>query len=164
MSREQEISCDTEKNVNAEPECKLAKKVNSEMQDKGEHVIEKMDGQNYLDLIPQRSSALNWYVDIRERIVLEIENTGFFDRIAQKYFGKPKTTKVHLDPQGSYLWPLIDGKRSVYELAALQKERFGEKAEPLYPRIIKYMQILESYHFIYYLNKVEEKSKKGRKK
>ena len=38
------------------------------------------------------------------------------------------------------------------ELAALQKEQFGEAAEPLYPRILKYLQILESYHFISFKN------------
>jgi len=32
------------------------------------------------------------------------------------------------------------------------KQQFGEKAEPLYPRIIKYFQIVESYHFIKFLN------------
>ena len=52
----------------------------------------------------------------------------------------------------SYLWPLIDGERTVMELAALQKEHFGEAAEPLYPRIVKYFQILESYHFISFKN------------
>ena len=38
------------------------------------------------------------------------------------------------------------------ELAALQKEHFGEAAEPLYPRIVKYFQILDSYHFISFKN------------
>jgi len=47
---------------------------------------------------------------------------------------------------------LIDGERTVMELAALQKEHFGEAAEPLYPRIVKYFQILESYHFISFKN------------
>ena len=60
---------------------------------------------------------------------------------------------MHLDANGSFLWPLIDGERTVMELAALQKEEFGEAAEPLYPRIVKYFQILESYSFVEFLNK-----------
>ena len=28
------------------------------------------------------------------------------------------------------------------------KEKFGEKAEPLYPRLAKYFQILDSYGFV----------------
>ena len=41
---------------------------------------------------------------------------------------------------------------AVAQLADCLKEHFGEKAEPLYPRIIKYFQIVESYHFIQFLN------------
>lgn len=103
---------------------------------------------NYLDFIPQKAPELRWHTDFKERVVLEVENKGVFHTIAQKIFGKPRFTKVHLDAQGSFLWRLIDGKRTVMELAALEKEEFKEAAEPLYPRIIKYFQIMESYHFI----------------
>ena len=41
-----------------------------------------------------------------------------------------------------------DGQRTVMELADLQKEQFGDEAEPVYPRVVRYMQIMESYHFI----------------
>ena len=58
----------------------------------------------------------------------------------------------HKDAQGTFIWPLIDGKRTVTDIAALVKEEFGEAAEPLYPRIIKYFQIVESYHFIKFAN------------
>ena len=70
---------------------------------------------NYLDLIPVRPEKLGWHIDRRERVVLEVKNEGFFNRIAQTYFRRPQTTKVHLDVQGSYLWPLIDGERTVME-------------------------------------------------
>ncbi len=33
-----------------------------------------------------------------------------FNTIAQKVFGKPRFTKVHLDEMGTFIWPLIDGK------------------------------------------------------
>ena len=95
---------------------------------------------------------MGWHRDRKDCVVLEVKNTGLFNRIAQKIFNKPEITNVHLDLQGSYLWPLIDGEKTVTELAALQKERFGEKAEPLYPRIVKYFQILESYHFVTFIN------------
>ncbi len=111
---------------------------------------------NYLDLIPERSSQLKWHTDIRGRMVLEVENKGAFNTIAQKLFNKPRYTKIHLDENGTFIWPLIDGKKTVADLAALVKEEFGEKAEPLYPRIVKYFQIMESYHFINFINKPEK--------
>ena len=113
---------------------------------------EKKTSINYLDLIPVRAEGLEWYTDYNGKVVLKVKNTGFFNEIAQKFFDKPKYTKVHLDEHGSFVWPLIDGEKTVMELAQLQKEHFGDEVEPLYPRIIKYFQIVESYHFIKFKN------------
>ncbi len=108
----------------------------------------KKQSKNYLDLIPVRVSGLEWTRDDEGIVVLEVENTGAFNRIAQKLLKRPKVTKVHLEKFGSFLWPLIDGERTVAKLADRLKEQFGEEVEPLYPRVVKYMQIMESYHFI----------------
>ena len=111
---------------------------------------------NYLDLIPRRNEALKWHRDLKDRVILEVENTGVMNTIAQRVFNKPRFTKVHLDAQGTFIWPLIDGEKTVADIAALVKEEFGEKAEPLYPRIVKYFQIVESYKFIEFINKPEK--------
>ena len=112
---------------------------------------------NYLDLIPQRAETLRWHTDEATGLItLEVENTGVFNTIAQKVFHKPRTTQVHLDETGSYLWPLIDGQKTVAQLADCMKQQFGEKAEPLYPRIIKYFQIVESYHFIKFAKQIHK--------
>lgn len=107
---------------------------------------------NYLDLIPARCESLRWYTDRKDRMVLEVENTGFFNRIAQKVFNRPEFTKVHMDETGTFVWPLIDGEKTIAEIALIVKEQFGEKAEPLYPRMVKYFQIMESYHFVRFIN------------
>ena len=111
---------------------------------------------NYLDLIPEKNASLRWHTDIKKRVILEVENTGIMNKIAQNLFNKPRFTKVHLDANGSFIWPLIDGKRTVADIAVLVKEQFGEAAEPLYPRIIKFFQIVESYHFIRFVNMPEK--------
>lgn len=108
---------------------------------------------NYLDLIPEKSEKLRWHRDLKERVVLEVENTGLMNTIAQKLFNKPRFTKVHLDANGSFIWSQIDGEKTVEDIAQLVKKEFGEAAEPLYPRIVKYFQIVESYHFIKFVNK-----------
>ena len=68
--------------------------------------------------------------------------------IAQKLFKKPKVSFVHLDANGSFVWPLIDGQRNIAEIGALVREHFGEECEPLYERLIKFFEILKSYNFI----------------
>jgi len=103
---------------------------------------------NYLEKIPVRNSLINWEKSDDGKITLEIENIGWINRIAQKFFKKPKITYVHLDETGSFVWPLIDGERNIIVLGEAVKERFGEEAEPLYERLAKFFQILESYNFI----------------
>ena len=112
----------------------------------------KKQKKNYLELIPERAERIVWETGENGIVVLQVENTGVFNRIAQKLFKRPRYTKVHMDRYGSFLWPLIDGENTVLELADLQKQAFGEEVEPLYPRIVKYFQIVESYHFIRFKN------------
>ena len=68
---------------------------------------------NYLEKIPLRNDALKWKTDAEDRVELLIENTGIFNRIAQKFFKKPPITYVHLDDMGSFIWPLIDGEKNI---------------------------------------------------
>ena len=106
-------------------------------------VIEK----NYLEKIPKRPEHINWSTD-DGIVTLHLENKGFFNKVAQKLFKKPRISHVHLDEMGSFLWKRLDGKKSIEDLGEKFKEAFGEKAEPLYERLAKYMQILHSYGFI----------------
>ena len=108
----------------------------------------KNKNENYLDKIPARINSINWNTDDSGAVTLEIENKGIFNRIAQKLFKKPKISYIHLEEVGSFVWPIIDGEKDIAEIGAMAKEHFGEKAEPLYPRLVKYFEILESYRFI----------------
>ena len=112
--------------------------------------MKKKNSENYLERIPVRNSLIKWSVDDEGIVTLEIENTGFYNRIAQKFFKRPKTTYIHLDNMGSFVWPVIDGEKDIIELGKAVKEHFGEDAEPLYERLAKFFQILESYKFILY--------------
>ena len=49
---------------------------------------------------------------------------------------------------GNFIWPLIDGKRNLIEISELVHEEFGDKAEPLYNRLVQYIKTLEAYGFI----------------
>ena len=103
---------------------------------------------NYLEKIPLKNELLKWKIDEENKVVLLIENSGFFNRMAQKILKKPPITYVHLDNMGSFVWPLIDGEKNIIELGKAVDEHFGEAAKPLYERLVKFFQILESYKFI----------------
>ncbi|MBQ7925847.1 MAG: PqqD family protein [Lachnospiraceae bacterium] len=104
--------------------------------------------ENYLEKIPQRPEGLDWSADDAGIVTLQVHNTGFVNRLAQKLFKKPPISYIHLDAIGSFVWPLLDGEKNILELGQLVEERFGDEAQPLYERLAKYFQILDSYHFI----------------
>lgn len=104
--------------------------------------------ENYLERIPKRPDKIKWSTDEEGIVTLDIENTGFFNRMAQKFFKKPKVSHVHLDKMGSFVWPLLDGEKDIVAIGVLVKGHFGEEAEPLYERLAKYFQVLDSYSFV----------------
>jgi len=104
--------------------------------------------ENYLENKPYRNENFRWTADEKGMVTLEVDNKGIFNRIAQKLLKKPSITFVHLDENGSFVWQTLDGEKTIVEIGVLVKEKFGEKAEPLYERLAKYFQILESYGFV----------------
>ena len=103
---------------------------------------------NYLDKIPIRPDEINWSKDDEGMVTLDIENKGFFNMLAQKFFHKPRISHIHLDKMGSFVWPHIDGETDISGLGLLVKEEFGDETNPLYERLVKYFQVLDSYGFV----------------
>lgn len=103
---------------------------------------------NYLERIPLRNEDITWSVDDNQKVTLQIENKGFFNFIAQKFFKKKRISYVYLDEMGSFIWPLLDGKTSIMDLGKRVQEKFGEKCDPLYERLCEYVRRLESYNFV----------------
>ncbi len=105
-------------------------------------------GENYLDRKPLRKEGIGWSADDNGIITLEVENKGVFNFLAQKLLKKPRISYIHLDEMGSFVWPLLDGEKDITAIGVFVQEHFGEKANPLYERLAKYFQILDSYNFI----------------
>lgn len=103
---------------------------------------------NYLERCPMRAGHIKWSADEDGKVSLQIENRGVFNKIAQIILKKPKVSYVHLEEMGSFIWPLLDGQKTILELGEEVEKEFGEKVQPLYERLAKYFQILESYGFV----------------
>ncbi len=108
----------------------------------------KVSIENYLEYIPVKSETINWSSDENGNVTLELENKGLFNKIAQKIFRRPKVTYIHLEEMGSFIWPCINGENNLIVIGEEVKEHFGEKAEPLYERLAKYINMLEKYGFV----------------
>ncbi len=110
--------------------------------------MKKKSSENFLERKPKRGGHLTWKQEENGNVTLEIENKGWMNRICQKLFKKPPITYIHFDEMGSFLWPLLDGKKDIIALGEMVEEKFGEEAHPLYERLAQYFRILESYGFI----------------
>ncbi len=86
------------------------------------HGKRTMESNNYLDYIPSHAN-LKYETDTDGKVILFVENKGLFNKIAQLLFKKPKISQIHLEYMGSFIWSLIDGKRTIYDIALLVKRK-----------------------------------------
>ena len=111
----------------------------------------KKKSENYLDFIPIINSKNDWSEGEDGIVTIHMVHRGFYATIAQKVFHTPRVSHIKLDEYGSFL--RINGERTVGQLAQQLKEQFGDQAEPLYDRLVKYMQILRNNEFILFRGK-----------
>ncbi len=104
--------------------------------------------ENFLELIPKRNPALKYELDENKLVTIVVPNIGFFNKLAQLVFRRPKTSYIHLDPYASYVWRGINGKRDIAALGKYLKREYGEEAEPLYERLVKFIHILKENKYI----------------
>lgn len=107
----------------------------------------KKTKENFLDKKPICKQGIDWsYED--GLVTLHIENKGVFNFLAQKLLKKPRISHIHMEQTGSFLWPLFDGEKTVFELGKELKQEFGDEVEPLYERLVPFIKTLETYKFI----------------
>lgn len=103
---------------------------------------------NLLELIPVRN--INWkeedglIVLLKPKFKHSLFKKYILPRLKNPYF------KVKLDSVGSFIWKHCDGSLTVKEIARGLKDKFGDKIEPLYDRLVLFLQSLEKNHFITY--------------
>lgn len=113
--------------------------------------------ENYLDFIPVVNGQNTWDRGEDGVVTIHMVNRGFYNTLAQKLFHTPRVSHIKLDEYGSFLWMRIDGVKTVGQLALELKEAYGEKVEPLYDRLVKYMQILRNNRFILFVGRDQVK-------
>ena len=106
------------------------------------------DKRNYLDFVPVKNPQLPWQEDEGAIVTVEVTHRGLAAKVAQIAFNRPKVSHIHMDAFGSFIWKQIDGKHTIYDIAMLVQEQFGEKAEPLYDRLLAYFRTLQGHGFV----------------
>ena len=73
--------------------------------------------------------------DKLEIVEITVENTGFYNKVAQRLFKKPRYSFIKLDEYGSFVWQQIDGKKSIYEIGKELVNKHKGASDQLYERL-----------------------------
>lgn len=109
---------------------------------------------NFLDYVPKRNSRYSYQLNEKGNVEIIVKNIGFWNRVLQIILKKPRYSRIELEQMGSYVWQEMDGEKTVYELACMEREKFGEKVEPACERLSFYIKILKECGYIRYVNKI----------
>ena len=97
----------------------------------------KKNEKNYLDFIPVKNPDIEYETDENGIVTVFIEWKGFYHKIAQKIFRRPRVSDIKMDKYGSFVWHAIDDEKDVHQL------------------LIKFLEIMKDNNLIYW--KGEEK-------
>jgi hypothetical protein len=104
--------------------------------------------ENFLEYVVVKNDEKQWEETNDGLIRFIIPRDGLLDKIVRLLFNTPEEMKIDLDEIGTEVWKQIDNERNVKEIADRVEDEFGEKIEPLYPRLVKYIKILKNNEFI----------------
>ena len=103
---------------------------------------------NYMDIVFSRNTEIQWRVKENGFVEVDMENKGFFNSIAQKFFHRPRVSHIALDKYGSTLWLALDGSATVNDLLTKMNEAFPDESDKMLNRVVQFLTTLERWEFI----------------
>lgn len=103
---------------------------------------------NYMDMILIRNPERKWSEREDGIVVIDIEHKGFFHKIAQKFFKKPRVSHIALDVYGTALWSVLDGEKSVFDIVNHMKKQFPDEEERMLDRTVTFLYTLQKNRFV----------------
>lgn len=76
------------------------------------------------------------------KVLLIFYHSKTVEKFVRWLIKKPYVSDVELDDIGSATWQLIDGERTVFDIGEKLKEKYEDKCEPVYDRLIMYLRYL----------------------
>ncbi len=116
---------------------------------------------NLLDLIPKKLLQSKENDDGTITILKPKFQNKLMKKLVLPRMKRPNF-RINLDEYGSFVWKMIDGQKTVEEIANDLKENFSEQVEPVYERLSVFIHSLVRYKFIEFKNYQLDKKKKHR--
>jgi hypothetical protein len=114
----------------------------------------RWQGVDYMTLVPE--TRLTWQEDESQDQVLVLVprfRDPVLGRVVQPRLGPAKRhIRVPLERRGTFLWRLLDGRRTVADLARAYETEFPQDREQAPERVAKYLHAMFENDFIIYIN------------
>ena len=107
-----------------------------------------LKAKNVFDLHYRINPQQQWKLLEDGTVELAMVHKGMFASIAQKVFKRPSVSYIKLDELGSFVWQELASSHDIKTVSEAVHSHFGEKAEPLLPRLGQFFNLLERYGFI----------------
>ena len=98
---------------------------------------------NFMDCVSEHNNKWPWRESGKGRVTIDMEHTGFFPMIAQKFFNKPRVSHVQLDKYGSAFWKAVDGEHTVLDVLRIMEEQFPDEKDAMQARVVTFCRTLE---------------------
>jgi|GEM_PF-68710 len=109
---------------------------------------EKKDQYNFLLYVPEIQHK-NFKVE-NDSVILYFTHDSAIEKFARWLVKKSNVSDLTLDPQGSAVWMLIDGKRNIYEIAKEMSKKFGDSEEVAIERLITFVTYMSKKGWIHF--------------
>lgn len=105
----------------------------------------KKEERNLLTMVPLLREKVRY--DEGEALLI-VDRSNLVERFSIRYLKQPSVRKIKLDTFGSFVIKQTLANKTVEEISQCLSEQFGEEAEPALPRLMKFLEILESQEWI----------------
>lgn len=91
---------------------------------------------------PVRNPAVKWEKNEKGEVVLKVKLAPSKPGLFSGFVKRPTERKYVLDEVGSYVWELLDGERTVGDVAELLAQRFKLHLREAQASLLAYLRIL----------------------
>lgn len=101
-----------------------------------------------LDIIYKINDEVVFKKDGNKIVLVQKQNHKIQNFFRKLKFKIPEESYLTLDDYASYVFKQIDGKKNVRQIGEAVYDEFGDEANPLYERLLTFLNHLESTLFV----------------
>lgn len=101
-----------------------------------------------MDQIPVHDDSHPWRLTDDGMAEVDMEHKGFYNRIAQKFFKKPRVSHIALDKYGTVVWQNINGENTIADIVRIMEETFPDETDRMLDRVVTFTVTLRRTGFI----------------